>query len=62
MEIRSTVNLEVNINSQTCVFSMPAGISFGNAIDAAHQIYAEVIKMASDAAEKTKPSQEAKDE
>jgi len=61
MEIKSVVQLEVKINEHTCIFSMPAGISFGNAIDAAHQIYTEVIKMASEAAEKSKPK-ETKDE
>jgi hypothetical protein len=54
--------LEVTINEQTCTFLMPAGISFGNAIDAAHQMYTEVIKMAAEAAEKAKPSKEPKDE
>jgi len=54
--------LEVTINEQTCTFTMPVGISFGNAIDAAHQMYTEVIKMAAQAAEKTKPSDESKDE
>lgn len=62
MNIRSTIMLEVTINEQTCTFLMPAGISFGNAIDAAHQMYTEVIKMAAEAAEKAKPSKEPKDE
>lgn len=62
MNIKSTIMLEVTINEQTCTFTMPVGISFGNAIDAAHQMYTEVIKMAAQAAEKTKPSDESKDE
>ena len=55
MDIKSIVQIDATINGQTCSFLMPAGISFGNAIDAAHQIYSEVIKMASEAAEKSKP-------
>jgi hypothetical protein len=59
MEIKPVIQLEATINDQTCTFTMPTGISFGNAIDAAHQIYTEVIKMAADAAEKAKPKKEA---
>lgn len=63
MKTKQTLTLEVDINGEVCTFTMPVGITFGNAIDAAHQIYAEVIKMASTAAERTKPQeQEIKDE
>ena len=63
MKTKQTLTLEVTINDEIGTFTMPVGITFGNAIDAAHQIYTEVIKMASTAAERTKPqSQEIKDE
>ena len=55
MNAKQTVNIEVTINEKTCIFSMPVDISFGNAIDAAHQIYREVIEMARKAAEKEAP-------
>lgn len=57
MNIKSTITIDVEINEQICTFTMPVGISFGNAIDAAHQVYSEVIKMASQAAEKSKPKE-----
>ena len=55
MELKQTINLVVTINDKSCTFSMPFDISFGNAIDAAHQIYLEVINMAQKAAEKEAP-------
>lgn len=58
MNTKQTLTLEVEINEELCTFTMPVGITFGNAIDAAHQIYTEVIKMAAKAAENTKPRSE----
>ncbi len=57
MNRKQTLTLEVMINEQFCTFTMPTNITYGNAIDAAYQIYAEVIKMASEAAEKSNPQQ-----
>ena len=60
MEKINHLTLEVTINSKTCRLSIPMGMSFGAAIDATHQMYMEVIKMAQEAAEQAKP--EIKDE
>lgn len=58
MELKQTVNLQVTIQDKTCTFSMPLDVSFGVAIDAAHQIYKELIDMARKAAEKEAPNKE----
>ena len=55
MDIKSAVILEVTINEKTCTFTMPSDASFGNVIDAAHQVYLKVIDMAQEAAKKEAP-------
>ena len=56
MELKQTVKLEVTINDKTCTFTMPMDTTFGSAIDAAHQIYKELIEMARKAADKEAPT------
>lgn len=62
MDIKSCVAIEVKKNDKSFFFYMPADSSFGDAIDASHSIYYEVIDMARKAAEKEKPNKDSGDE
>lgn len=55
MEQKQYLALEVEKNEKTFRFLMPAGATWGAAIDAAHSILMEVNKLSTQSAELAKP-------
>ena len=55
IETKSVISLQVMMEEHLCEFNMPVGISFGQAIDASHQIFKKLIELAKDAADQSQP-------
>lgn len=55
------VDLSIEKNGRTYFFSMPAGVSFGEAYDVAFGVLNELLKLSQKAAENLKPKKEEKE-
>ncbi len=58
MELKSIVQIEVERNDRKYTFSMPVGVSYGEAYDAAFEVLQKTVELAQKAAESTRPPQE----
>lgn len=58
MSITSRIMIEIKKNERTYGFSIPVGAPFGEAYDAAFEILQEVVEMAKQAVDSTRPSAE----
>ena len=57
MDIKQNISLSVVKGDHTFTFHMPVGTTWGNAVDAAHEILAHVGQMATQSIAQTKPQQ-----
>lgn len=55
MEIKSLVVIEVDKNDKKYTFSMPTGVSYGEAYDAAFDVLQKTVELAQKAADSTRP-------
>lgn len=61
MEIKQYISLEVKKGDHTFSFTLPAGSTWGSALDASFEMLQQINKFITEAAEKAKPVQEAQD-
>lgn len=54
MELKSTVQVRVTKSTRDYSFLMPVGAPLGEAYDVCHEILREIVKMANEAAERSK--------
>jgi hypothetical protein len=56
MEIKQCICLEITKGEHTFTFMMPAGSTWGSAMDASFEVIQQIGKFAAEAIEKAKPS------
>ncbi len=59
MNIKPVVNLEIEMESNVYVFSMPVGASWGEAYNACFQSLQKVMELSNQALESTRPKESA---
>lgn len=54
MNIRAMINVEIEKNDRTYIFSMPVGAPFGEAYDTAFEVCAKILELAAEEAAKNR--------
>ena len=57
MDVRQNITISMAKGDHVFTFIMPVGTTWGNAVDAAHEILAHVGQMATQSIAQTKPQQ-----
>lgn len=61
MNIRAVINIEIEKNDRTYIFSMPVGAPFGEAYDAAYEALSKILTIAAEEAEKNRAKTDTKE-